>query len=64
MFGNAPGTDRIQPPDPNRRYCLEKADIVAVNLEARALLFDFKLISGECFRTLSDFLSCTAELTS
>ncbi|KAL1969339.1 hypothetical protein VTN77DRAFT_9531 [Rasamsonia byssochlamydoides] len=45
MFGNAPGTDDNQPPDPNMYYTLKKADIVAVNLEARALLIDFTLIA-------------------
>ncbi|OAK93569.1 hypothetical protein IQ06DRAFT_287993 [Phaeosphaeriaceae sp. SRC1lsM3a] len=45
MFGNAPGGDSIQPPDPNRYYPLHTADIVAVNLEARALYFDFWEIS-------------------
>jgi alpha-mannosidase len=41
MFGNAPGGDSIQPPDPNKYYELRKADIVAVNLAARGLYFDF-----------------------
>ncbi|KAH6638439.1 glycosyl hydrolases family 38 N-terminal domain-containing protein [Boeremia exigua] len=41
MFGNAPGGDSIQPPAPDRYYTLHTADIVAVNLEARALYFDF-----------------------
>ncbi|PVI03758.1 glycoside hydrolase family 38 protein [Periconia macrospinosa] len=41
MFGNAPGGDSIQPPHPNRYFQLNTADIVAVNLEARALYFDF-----------------------
>ncbi|KAF2831734.1 hypothetical protein CC86DRAFT_452695 [Ophiobolus disseminans] len=45
MFGNAPGGDSIQPPDPNRYYQLHTADIVAVNLEARGLYFDFWEIS-------------------
>lgn len=45
MFGNAPGGDSIQPPDPNRHYQLHTADIVAVNLEARGLYFDFWEIS-------------------
>ncbi|KAI9845832.1 MAG: Glycoside hydrolase, 38 vacuolar alpha mannosidase [Sclerophora amabilis] len=43
MFGNAVG-DSIQPPDPNRNFQLQKADIVAVNLEARALYIDFWII--------------------
>jgi alpha-mannosidase len=40
MFGNAEG-DSIQPPNPDRYFQLHTADIVAVNLEARALYFDF-----------------------
>ena len=40
MFGNAIG-DTIQPPPPDRTYQLWKADIVAVNLNARALDIDF-----------------------
>ncbi|KAF2874655.1 glycosyl hydrolases family 38 N-terminal domain-containing protein [Massariosphaeria phaeospora] len=45
MFGNAPGGDSIQPPDPNRYFQLHTADIVAVNVQARALYFDFWEIS-------------------
>ncbi|PSN59654.1 alpha-mannosidase-like protein [Corynespora cassiicola Philippines] len=41
MFGNSPGGDSIQPPDPNKYYQLHTCEIVAVNLEARALYFDF-----------------------
>ncbi|KAF2750592.1 glycoside hydrolase family 38 protein [Sporormia fimetaria CBS 119925] len=41
MFGNAPGGDSIQPPDPNRYFQLHTAQIHAVNLDARALYFDF-----------------------
>ena len=41
MFGNAPGGDSIQPPNPNRYFQLWKAEIVAVNQEARALFYDF-----------------------
>ncbi|KFY81400.1 hypothetical protein V500_11464 [Pseudogymnoascus sp. VKM F-4518 (FW-2643)] len=44
MFGNAPGGDSIQPPDPNRYFRLGKADIVAVNVQARALRLDFWVI--------------------
>ncbi|SLM37789.1 alpha-mannosidase [Lasallia pustulata] len=44
MFGNSPGGDSIQPPDPNKYFQLQTADIVAVNLEARALFVDFWLI--------------------
>lgn len=43
MFGNAVG-DIIQAPDPNRYFQLQKADIVAVNLEARALYIDFWIL--------------------
>lgn len=41
MFGNAPGGDSIQPPNPDRYFRLNVAEIRAVNLEARALYFDF-----------------------
>ena len=44
MFGNAPGGDSIQPPDPNKYFQLTQAEIVAVNLEARQLYFDFWII--------------------
>ncbi|KAJ4288183.1 Glycoside hydrolase, 38 vacuolar alpha mannosidase [Kalmusia sp. IMI 367209] len=40
MFGNGNGGS-IQPPDPNRHFQLHKAEIVAINLEARALRYDF-----------------------
>jgi alpha-mannosidase len=46
MFGNSNG-DTIQPPDPNRYYRLSKAQIVAVNLDARALGYDFWIIGGK-----------------
>lgn len=46
MFGNAPCGDTIQPPDPNKYFQLQTADIVAVNLEARALFVDFWIIGG------------------
>ncbi|KAK7729560.1 Glycoside hydrolase, 38 vacuolar alpha mannosidase [Botryosphaeria dothidea] len=49
MFGNAPGGDSIQPPDPNKYFQLHKADIVAINLDARALHIDFWII-GDCAR--------------
>ncbi|KAJ9669048.1 Glycoside hydrolase, 38 vacuolar alpha mannosidase [Coniosporium apollinis] len=45
MFGNAPGGDTIQPPKPDKYFQLTKADIVAVNLDARALSIDFWIIS-------------------
>ncbi|RDW74052.1 putative alpha-mannosidase [Coleophoma crateriformis] len=44
MFGNAPGGDSIQPPNPNKYYQLVQADIVAVNVEARALHIDIWII--------------------
>lgn len=44
MFGNAPGGDSIQPPDPNKFFRLGKADIVAVNPDARQLFIDFWII--------------------
>lgn len=44
MFGNAPGGDSIQPPNPDKRYTLSKAQITAVNLQARALYYDFWII--------------------
>lgn len=44
MFGNAPGGDSIQPPDPNRQFRLSTAEIVAVNVQARALRMDIWII--------------------
>jgi alpha-mannosidase len=44
MFGNAPGGDSIQPPDPNKYFKLVEADLVSVNLDARALFYDFWII--------------------
>ena len=44
MFGNAPGGDTIQPPIPDRYFQLFKAEIVAVNLQARQLYIDFWII--------------------
>ncbi|PYI13511.1 organelle alpha-mannosidase [Aspergillus violaceofuscus CBS 115571] len=44
MFGNAPGGDSIQPPSPDKYFTLSKAQITAVNLEARALFYDFWII--------------------
>lgn len=46
MFGNAPGGDTIQPPEPNQYYTLSKAQITAVNMEARGLFYDFWIIGG------------------
>ena len=44
MFGNAPGGDSIQPPDPNKYFTLYTAEIVAINQEARALYIDFWIL--------------------
>ena len=44
MFGNGAGGDIIQPPDMGKYFTLTTADIVAVNLEARALYVDFWII--------------------
>ncbi|KAI9828731.1 MAG: Glycoside hydrolase, 38 vacuolar alpha mannosidase [Thelocarpon impressellum] len=44
MFGNAPGGDSIQPPKADKYFQLHTAEIVAVNLEARALSVDFWII--------------------
>ncbi|KAF7122120.1 hypothetical protein CNMCM5793_000076 [Aspergillus hiratsukae] len=44
MFGLGKGA-RNQPPDPDRYFTLEKAEIVVVDKEARALYFDFSVIS-------------------
>ncbi|WPH01047.1 glycoside hydrolase family 38 protein [Acrodontium crateriforme] len=44
MFGAAPGGDNIQPPDPNKYFLLQEADIVSINLEARGLFYDFWII--------------------
>ena len=46
MLGNPPADDMIQPPQPDKYFQLEKADIVAVNLDARRLYFDFLIIRG------------------
>ncbi|KAK4896721.1 Glycoside hydrolase, 38 vacuolar alpha mannosidase [Elasticomyces elasticus] len=44
MFGNPQGGDTIQPPDPNRYFRLDQADLVSVNLDARALYYDFWIL--------------------
>ncbi|KAL1841370.1 hypothetical protein VTK73DRAFT_3499 [Phialemonium thermophilum] len=44
MFGCAPGGDSIQPPDPNKYFQLRKADIVAVNPDARQLFIDMWIL--------------------
>lgn len=49
MFGNFPGGDVIQPPDPKKYFKLHLAEIVAVNQEARSLYFDFWIIGGMIF---------------
>lgn len=46
MFGNGNGNS-IAPPDDNRYFTLSKAQIVAVNLDARALYYDFWIIGGK-----------------
>lgn len=51
MFGNPQGGDIIQPPETDRYFQLQKADIVAVNLEARALYIDFWIIGGRDLRS-------------
>jgi alpha-mannosidase len=51
MFGNPQGGDTIQPPETDRYFQLQKADIVAVNLEARALYIDFWIIGGRGLRS-------------
>lgn len=54
MFGNAPGGDSIQPPNEHRYYRLETARIVAVNLEARGLNYDFWIIGDAAREFPSD----------
>ena len=44
IFGNAPGGDSIQPPDPNKYFTLQEARIVDVSLVARGLYIDFWII--------------------
>lgn len=44
MFGNAPGSDSIQPPNPNKFFQLTQCEIVAINLEARHLYIDFWIL--------------------
>lgn len=44
MFGCAPGGDSIQPPDPDKSFRLAKAEMVAVNVEARQLHMDVWMI--------------------
>lgn len=56
IMGNASGDDDNQPPNPNTYFRLERADIVAVNVAARALLVDFKMIQGAFFISAPSFL--------
>ncbi|KAL2161498.1 hypothetical protein VTH06DRAFT_8060 [Thermothelomyces fergusii] len=44
MFGNAPGGDSIQPPSPNKYYRLDRAEIVAIDPDARQLYIDIWII--------------------
>ncbi|KAL2270134.1 hypothetical protein VTJ83DRAFT_2318 [Remersonia thermophila] len=44
MFGNPPGGDIIQPPDPNKHFCLDRAEIVAIDNDARQLWIDTWII--------------------
>ncbi|KAL2257665.1 hypothetical protein VTK26DRAFT_9330 [Humicola hyalothermophila] len=44
MFGNAPGGDSIQPPDPNKYYRLSRAEIVAIDPDARQLWIDMWIL--------------------
>ena len=49
IMGNSPGGDVIQPPDPQKYFQLHRAEIVAVNKEARSLCLDFRIIGGMIF---------------
>ena len=40
MFGNAPGGNSIEPPDPNKFFNLSTANITVVNVPARMLYYD------------------------
>ncbi|QIW96433.1 hypothetical protein AMS68_001951 [Peltaster fructicola] len=53
MFGCAPGGDSIQPPDPSKRYQLVQAELASINLDARALFYDFWII-GDAAREFPD----------
>ncbi|KAI1322210.1 glycoside hydrolase family 38 protein [Xylariaceae sp. FL0255] len=44
MFGNPPGGDVIQPPSPDKYFQLTKAEICAVNMDARQLYIDAWII--------------------
>lgn len=54
MFGNAPGGDSIQPPNPNKYFQLSRADIVAVNEDARQLFFDMWMLGDAAREFPSD----------
>lgn len=56
MFGNAPAGagDSIQPPDENRYFQLGKADIVAINVEARHLHIDMWILKDAAKEFPSD----------
>lgn len=47
MFGVGKNGDDIQPPDMDRYFKLKQAEVVAVNLQARALKTDFWIIGGK-----------------
>jgi alpha-mannosidase len=51
MFGIPWNGDTIQPPDMNRWYSLDSADLVVPNMDAWGLLWDF-----ETLKQLSDAL--------
>jgi alpha-mannosidase len=47
MFGVGMGGNDIMPPDPDRYFKIKRAEVVAVNLQARGLKVDFWIIGGE-----------------
>jgi alpha-mannosidase len=53
MFGNADPHDNIQPPDSDRYFELNRADLVLPNEDARALRLDFTVIA-DCANNLPD----------
>lgn len=46
MFGNPPNGNIVLPPDEDRMFTLKTARIVSVNMPARDLYFDYRVISG------------------
>ncbi|KAK3341552.1 glycoside hydrolase family 38 protein [Lasiosphaeria hispida] len=54
MFGNASGGDLIQPPEPNKYFQLSRAEIVAVNPDARQLYIDIWVIGDAAREFPSD----------